>query len=654
MGNVAMKKHLLFFLFIGFLQFPVQSQNCLPEGIHFTRQSQVDSFQIYYPGCTKIEGFVKISGNDVSNLSGLNVLDSIFGYLYISNTMKIDSLFGLENLEYIGGSFSIEDAHGLHYLNGLDNLSTIGGNLEIAWNDWLFSLDGLQQLTTIGGSVVINENWELASLEGLDNLTTIGGSLMIGDWWSGNDVLSDLDGLNSLTYVGGGLFIGFNPDLANLAGLSNLNTISGELMIIHNASLSSLSGLENIDDSTITHVWIYYNPLLTQCNIQSLCEYLADIPAMIGIYNNGPGCDNPHEIADSCGFDLSCLPYGNYYFASQANVDSFPSYYPDCNRLEGYINIEGDDITHLDSLYGIDTISDLLSICGNPLLTSLSGLDNLRAVNGNLHLGYWEHGSNPLLHDMTGLGKLNYIGGELLFLGNGSLQDFTGLDSLEEIGKWFSVIQNPSLKSFEGLNSLHSVGEIGISGNDSLSSLDGLQSLVNVTYTVGVQNNPLLVSLDGIENINADSMLFLRIRDNDSLSECSVKSVCDFIGIPESNVIIEDNATGCNTLEEVEAGCEVGVNESLVLSPESLVMVYPNPVTADAWFIIQQERPGRVRISLYNNLGQFVTGIIDERLPAGTHNLHWNASGLPAGLYFYNLSECENRKPAMGKLVICR
>jgi hypothetical protein len=637
------------------------SQSCLPEGITFSTQEQIDSFQSNYPGCKVIGGFVKITGNDISNLLGLNELDSILGRFVIDYMFDLQDLVGLEDLKFIGGDFTIEDAPSLHDLTGLESLSAVGGNLEITWNDWLFSLDGLQSLTTVDGSVLIDANWELTSLVGLNNLVSIGGSLVIGNWWSGNEVLSNLDGLNSLTTIGEGVFIGFNNDLTSLDGLNNLNSLVGELSIVNNPNLTSLSGLENITDSVLTHVWIYDNPSLTECNIQSLCEYLADIPDMIGIYNNGPGCDNPHEIADSCGFDLSCLPFGNYYFVSQADVDSFPSYYPDCNRLEGRTYIEGADITRLDSLYGIDTINGLFSICGNPLLTSLSGLDNLRSVNGNLHLGYWEKGSNPLLTDMAGLGDLHYVGGELLLLGNTSLQNFNGLDSLEEIGLWFSIIENLSLKSFEGLNSLHTVGEIGISGNDSLSSLNGLQGLENVTFTVAVKNNPMLYSLDGIENINADSMLFLRIQNNDTLSECSVKTVCDLLGIPEANVIIEENAPGCNSPEEVELACSLGVGESAVSSQQSAacpegtarrINCYPNPAFSEVVFDFNLETQSKVNLSVFNNTGQLAATILDGSLEKGKHQVIWNASALTAGIYFYRLTE--SSYSATGKLMVVK
>ena len=75
-----------FFLILSF----VQAQPCLPDGIIFTTQSQIDSFQIIYPNCTEIEGSVLISGDVITNLLGLSVLSSIggnfqIGELYIGN-----------------------------------------------------------------------------------------------------------------------------------------------------------------------------------------------------------------------------------------------------------------------------------------------------------------------------------------------------------------------------------------------------------------------------------------------------------------------------------------------------------------------------------------------------------------------------------------
>lgn len=55
-------------------------QLCLPEGVIFSTQAQIDSFQTNYPGCTEIEGGVLIEGNDITNLEGLSVLEIVDGY----------------------------------------------------------------------------------------------------------------------------------------------------------------------------------------------------------------------------------------------------------------------------------------------------------------------------------------------------------------------------------------------------------------------------------------------------------------------------------------------------------------------------------------------------------------------------------------------
>ncbi len=51
------------------------SQPCLPEGIEFSSQEEIDNFQTNYPNCTEIEGSVSIAGDDITNLDGLNVFN---------------------------------------------------------------------------------------------------------------------------------------------------------------------------------------------------------------------------------------------------------------------------------------------------------------------------------------------------------------------------------------------------------------------------------------------------------------------------------------------------------------------------------------------------------------------------------------------------
>jgi hypothetical protein len=57
-----MKKLILLVAAMAFCHTIAFSQGCLPEGITFTTQEQIDNFQANYPGCTEIEGDVNING----------------------------------------------------------------------------------------------------------------------------------------------------------------------------------------------------------------------------------------------------------------------------------------------------------------------------------------------------------------------------------------------------------------------------------------------------------------------------------------------------------------------------------------------------------------------------------------------------------------
>jgi len=125
------------------------AQSCLPEGITFTTQSQIDSFQILYPNCTEIEGYVHIPyPNSVSSLQGLNAITAIGGELLISDCEELPTLSGLNNLQSIGGGLSLISNNNLLNLHALQNLRAISGGLTISWNYRIKSLSGIDSLNT--------------------------------------------------------------------------------------------------------------------------------------------------------------------------------------------------------------------------------------------------------------------------------------------------------------------------------------------------------------------------------------------------------------------------------------------------------------------------------------------------------------------------
>ena len=319
-------KNLTFLIFILFFyQITASSQPCLPEGITFTTQAQIDNFQTNYPNCTEIEGDVMINGNDITNLNGLSVLTAIMGSLaigqqYVVNNPLITSLTGLSNVTSIGGSLWIINNPILPSLEGLENLTSIGDYLGISDNPALISLAGLENLKDIPRGLSIRNNDALTSLTGLNNLTSIGEYLRISE----NKALTSLTGFNSLISIGGHLHISNNDTLTSLIGLDNVTSIGEYLEFLENNALTSLRGLENL-------TFIAGN--LT-----------------IGIWNAGNS-------------SLTCL----------TGLDNVTS-------IGGNIKIYGNaSLTSLLGLNNLTSIGGYLAIIFNTSLTSLTGLDNIDA-----------------------------------------------------------------------------------------------------------------------------------------------------------------------------------------------------------------------------------------------------------------------------------
>ncbi len=79
--------------------------------------------------------------------------------------------------------------------------------------------------------------------------------------------------------------------------------------------------------------------------------------------------------------------------------------------------------------------------------------------------------------------------------------------------------------------------------------------------------------------------------------------------------------------------------------PESFTLAqnYPNPFNPITSIEFSLGRGGRVKLSIYNVLGQLVSVLVDEERAAGSHVIEWNGtnhdgSALPSGIYFYRLT----------------
>ena len=328
------------------------AQGCLPDGIIFTSQAQVNGFPQAHPGCTTIEGYLRIGAGAVTDLAPLAQITAVNGYLQIGANPQLTNLSGLDNITSVGGSLGITGNAQLTDISALSGITTVGGLMEVSANNNLTSLIGLQGINTVGSYLEISDSPGLSSLQGLEGTQTIGGDILI----NGNPALASMQGL-SPSSVGGGLSLMNNPQLMDLSAASGLTSLGGALSLIGNTSilsleelsgitavdglvrvtgssgLMSLDGLRNIDASTILDLIIVNNPGLFQCAVESLCDYLAIPASMANITGNATGCASRTEVEEAC---ILASVDGPWTTLGAMSIEIFP------NPSKGAIAITGD------------------------------------------------------------------------------------------------------------------------------------------------------------------------------------------------------------------------------------------------------------------------------------------------------------------------
>ena len=76
---------------------------------------------------------------------------------------------------------------------------------------------------------------------------------------------------------------------------------------------------------------------------------------------------------------------------------------------------------------------------------------------------------------------------------------------------------------------------------------------------------------------------------------------------------------------------------SLIPGEYKLYQNYPNPFNPTTTLRYQLPIDSRVRLAIYNVLGQVVASLFDDEQQAGYKSVAWNASSVASGIYFYRL-----------------
>ncbi len=511
------------------------SQSCLPDSTIFTLQSQIDSFSINYAGCTDIEGHLTINGLDITSLEGLSQLNSVAGHFVISNAENLSSLEGLEALITVGEDLRIYNNDLLTNLNGIHFLNEIGGDFYISGNGELLTFTDFNELTNIGGTLYVTHNMKLNTFSSFGSLTSIGDELYIYNNFS----LDSLSGLESLNTIHGRLYIQSNLQMRSLSGLDSLTTVNDYVTISGNDYLLNLEGLGSL--TTVQgSMYIDNNDLLV--SLKGL-ESLTTVQGRLDI-------DHLYNLSSLQG--LESLNYIGSDFRIQSNIPLIDlSGLESLNTIVGDLRINhNDSLKNLNGLNNLTSVGELVDISYNKKLSTIIGLESLTSIGDYLLIRQNYH-----LENLDGFESLDSVYGYVSIWGSYDFNNIQGLESLTFIGSSLKMSSLDLLQNLDGLESLTTViGHVNIDHNDNLENLDGLHSLTLLGGYLNIEDNRRLKSIRGLENIDFNVVPELFIKENDSLSICDNRFVCDFLysGKP---LTIEGNRPVCNTLEELTFRC---------------------------------------------------------------------------------------------------
>jgi len=105
----------------------------------------------------------------------------------------------------------------------------------------------------------------------------------------------------------------------------------------------------------------------------------------------------------------------------------------------------------------------------------------------------------------------------------------------------------------------------------------------------------------------------------------------------------------------------VGISgvDNLLPQKFELYQNYPHPFNSVTHIKYAVPNPSRVRIEIYNILGQRVRTLLDEEKPPGYYTVNFDASSLASGFYIYHLSARQAEIPAevfidIGKMIVTK
>jgi len=173
---------------------------------------------------------------------------------------------------------------------------------------------------------------------------------------------------------------------------------------------------------------------------------------------------------------------------------------------------------------------------------------------------------------------------------------------------------------------------------------DSIYSVVNYTVdkneiTLEIRNGltgEIEFSTDlGSKDDSAVNDVFIGDVDNDGLDEI-------VLHYNMNSVVYEykSSVTGIQSMNQ-------HIPNEMRLEPN-----YPNPFNPSTMIRFTLSKPSRVKIEIYNTIGQRVDLLVNQQMTAGTHKVEFTAQNLSSGIYFYRIQAGEFQD--MKKMVLIK
>ena len=147
-----------------------------------------------------------------------------------------------------------------------------------------------------------------------------------------------------------------------------------------------------------------------------------------------------------------------------------------------------------------------------------------------------------------------------------------------------------------------------------------------------------------IDSILSNQTISKRIRLLDPLN-MQYYSLSQGFGLTHQFAAYDFGITTIDLVYALIEGNEYGQpvfisRQSIAKLPQSVILYpnYPNPFNPITNIEFYLDKPHEVELNIYSIDGRFIDRILSLELSSGLHRYTWDGSGLPSGVYIYQLS----------------